>query len=169
MIKFRLYFDKDKEEAFLNKMVSKGYAMRRGLLGIYCFDKCDIGEYTYRIELMKFKKSEQEKDYKEMIIETGVEPVQSNKPWIYFRKKGEFQLYTDNESKIEHYSRIKKNFINLTICITVLNLPQLMLFLSNRRNIHIPAVLINGITLSVFFIQVYKCNKKIETLRSENL
>ena len=38
MIKFRLYYDKDKEEEFLNNMVQKGYAMTHIFLGVYWFE-----------------------------------------------------------------------------------------------------------------------------------
>ncbi|MEI2803100.1 MAG: hypothetical protein V9E84_05200 [Trichococcus flocculiformis] len=39
MKKFKLYYDKDKEEAFLNDMSAKGYAMKRFFLGIVYFRK----------------------------------------------------------------------------------------------------------------------------------
>ena len=52
MKKFKLYYDKDKEEAFLNEMSAKGYAMKRFFLGLYTFEKCRPGEYTYRVDLI---------------------------------------------------------------------------------------------------------------------
>lgn len=39
MKKFKLYYDKDKEEAFLNDMSAKGHAMKRFFLGDVYFRK----------------------------------------------------------------------------------------------------------------------------------
>ena len=50
MIRFRLYFDKDKETAWLNEMSRRGWAMNGFFAGFYRFEKCDPGEYIYQID-----------------------------------------------------------------------------------------------------------------------
>lgn len=71
IIKFRLYSDKDLEEGFLNDMVAKGYAMTKLRLGVYWFEKCEPGEYTYKIDLVNDKDKNQRKEYYDLICETG--------------------------------------------------------------------------------------------------
>ena len=51
MRKFRLYYDKDKEEIWLNQMCSKGWGMTRFFMGVYTFEPCIPDEYTYQVDL----------------------------------------------------------------------------------------------------------------------
>ena len=51
MIKFRLYYDKDKMTEYLNEMSRKGYAMTGFCVGFYRFDRCLPGEYIYQIDI----------------------------------------------------------------------------------------------------------------------
>ena len=50
MIKFKLYFDKDAETAWLNEMCAQGWAMQSFFAGFYTFEKCEPGEYIYQID-----------------------------------------------------------------------------------------------------------------------
>lgn len=117
MIKFRLYFDKDKETTWLNEMAANGYAMTGFFAGFYTFDKCEPGEYMYQIDLGNrcFSVSN---DYREFMEENHIEIVQPWGFWIILRKHakdGEFQLYTDVDSSIEHYTKIRNMFKIVTI------------------------------------------------------
>lgn len=112
MIKFRLYFDKDKEIVWLNKMAAKGYAMTGFFAGFYTFEKCEPGEYVYQVDFGDrfFKVSN---DYREFMEETGIEIVQTWGFWVILRKKadeGAFELYTDVDSQIAHYTKIRNMF-----------------------------------------------------------
>lgn len=112
MVKFRLYFDKDEETVWLNEMAARGYAMKRFFAGFYWFEQCEPGEYVYQVDLGNrlFSVSD---DYREFMEDTGVEIVQSWGFWVILRRpasEGEFQLYTDVDSSIEHYSRIRRMF-----------------------------------------------------------
>ena len=51
MKKFRLHFDKDKEERWLDEMSQKGWAMVEYFAGIYVFVPCKPGAYTYRVDI----------------------------------------------------------------------------------------------------------------------
>lgn len=117
MIKFRLYFDKDKETAWLNEMSNQGYALTDFFMGFYVFQKCEKGQYTYQIDFGNqfFSVS---KDYREFMADAGIEIVQTWGFWVFLRKpssEGEFQLYTDVDSQIEHYSKIRSMFKAVTI------------------------------------------------------
>lgn len=117
MIKFRLYFDKDKETTWLNEMADRGYAMKNFFSGFYRFEKCEPGQYVYQVDFGSRLFSVAE-DYREFMEETGVEIVQTWGFWVILRKlasEGEFRLYTDVDSNIEHYTKIRNMFKVATI------------------------------------------------------
>lgn len=117
MIKFRLYFDKDKETIWLNKMSEAGLSMTGFFAGFYRFEKCEPGKYVYQIDFGE-KLFAVTNDYREFMEETGVEIVQTWGFWIILRKlasEGEFLLYTDVDSSIEHYTKIRTMFKVVTI------------------------------------------------------
>lgn len=112
MIKFRMYWDKDEETKWLNEMAQKGWAMTSFCAGFYTFEECTKGKWSYQIDFgEKFGRCTE--DYRDFMREAGIEIVQNWGYWIILRKpadEGEFQLYTDVESSIEHYSKILKMF-----------------------------------------------------------
>ena len=56
MRKFRLYYDKEKEEEWLNEMCRKGWGMTNFFLGFYTFEPCASGEYTYQVDFPDFQR-----------------------------------------------------------------------------------------------------------------
>lgn len=168
MIKFRWYYDKDREEEFLNEMVSKGYAMTRFFLGVYWFEKCKPGEYTYRVDIIRDKDTKQKNEFYDLIRETGGELVETWGVWAFFRKKGAFELYSDNESKIEQYSRIQRTFLILGICETLILPSQWSNYLNYNSNFSLYFAIPLSIVCVTFFYQVYKCQRKIISLKKEN-
>lgn len=112
MIKFRMYYDKDKGTRWLNEMAQKGYAMTGFFAGFWQFDTCEPGKYTYQVDFSD-RFCSVSTDYREFMKETGIEVVSCWGPWAYLRKEasaGEFQLYTDVDSSIEHYTKILRMF-----------------------------------------------------------
>ena len=112
MTKFKLYFDTEKETEWLNEMSAKGYALTDYCWGVYSFEKCLPGEYIYQIDIVDgfFNVDD---DYRKFMEEIGVELVCMWSCWAILRKKaadGPFRLYTDAESSIEHYSKIRQLF-----------------------------------------------------------
>lgn len=112
MVKFRLYYDKDKETEWLNQMSDDGYAMKSFFAGFYGFEPCEKGEWRYQVDIGQgfggVKSS-----YREFMEEMGVEVVQCWGPWVTLRKKaadGEFELYTDVDSQIGQYKKISLMF-----------------------------------------------------------
>lgn len=113
MIKFRIYYDKDKETDWLNEMAQIGYAMTGFFAGFYTFEKCEPAEWEYQIDLGRVTK-----DYREFMEDAGIEIVQTWAAWIMLRRKKRdepFQLYTDVDSSIEHYKKIRTIFKIATI------------------------------------------------------
>ena len=117
MIRFKLYYDKDKETVWLNQMASEGWALKSFFAGFYKFEPCRKGEYIYQIDLGDTLYSVSD-EYRELMGELGVEIVVLWGYWIILRKRaadGPFELYTDVESKIEHYRKIRRMFKAVTI------------------------------------------------------
>ena len=117
MIKFKLYFDKDKETQWLNEMSQKGWAMTGFFAGFYRFEPCEKGKYSYQIDFGNefFSVSD---DYREFMSDSDIEIIQSWGFWVFLRKlssEGEFQLYTDVDSQIEHYKKIRNMFKAVTV------------------------------------------------------
>ena len=117
MIKFKLYFDKDKETRWLNDMADQGWAMNGFFAGFYRFEPCEKGKYTYQIDFGNefFSVSD---DYREFMSDSDIEIIQSWGFWVFLRKlssEGEFQLYTDVDSQIEHYKKIRNMFKAVTV------------------------------------------------------
>lgn len=112
MIKFRLYYDKDKETLWLNEMADQGYAMIGFFCGFYTFEKCEPGEYRYQVDFAE-KPFGLSTNYREFMKEMNIEIVLQWFFWVILRKKaseGEFQLYTDVDSSIAHYKKIRTMF-----------------------------------------------------------
>lgn len=126
MIKFKLFFDTEKETKWLNEMSAKGYGLTDYGWGIYSFEKCLPGEYVYQIDIVDgFFNADD--DYREFMENIGVELVCMWGCWVILRKRaadGPFRLYTDVESGIEHYSQIRVLFrvaiAILTFCLATL-------------------------------------------------
>lgn len=117
MIKFRLYFDKDKETEWINKLAAEGLSLTGFFAGFYNFEKCDPGKYTYQIDFGE-KFFAVTDSYREFMEENNIEIVQTWGYWIILRKHtsdDKFKLYTDVDSSIEHYSKIKTMFKIVTI------------------------------------------------------
>lgn len=109
---FRMMLDKDKETAWLNEMADKGHAMTGFCAGFYYFEDCQPGEYLYQVDFTDglFRVSQ---DYRQFMTEMGVEVVALWGFWVVLRRKaaeGEFTLYTDVETMIEHYRKIRRMF-----------------------------------------------------------
>ena len=89
MIKFRLYYDKDKETLWLNEMADQGYAMTGFFAGFYTFEKCEPGEYRYQVDFSE-KLFALGTDYREFMKEMNIEIVQQWFFWIILPVKGNF-------------------------------------------------------------------------------
>lgn len=112
LTRFRWFYNTDKETEWLNRMAEQGWAMTDFFLGFYRFEKCEPGEYIYQIDDTEklFGVSE---DYRQFMEETGTETVCAWGFFVFLRRKAEegpFQLYTDVESTITHYTKIRDKF-----------------------------------------------------------
>lgn len=117
MIRFRLYFDKDKEATWLNEMADNGHAMTGFFMGFYKFTDCEPGKYEYAVDFSD-SFGEVKEEYRDLMKDMNIEIVQLWGQWVILRKlkaDGPLVLYSDVDSQIEHYSKIKKMFKVVTI------------------------------------------------------
>ncbi len=163
-------WDFDKEEAWLNEMAAKGLC----LMGVgwcrYEFEECEPGEYGIRLEFLDNLVTHPESEkYIEFIESTGAEHVGSWMRWVYFRKKktdGDFELFSDNASKIKHLTRV----INF---ILVLGIANLLVGVGNTVNAAINAPELMFFPIINFILGIlamwgcYRLHKKRKKLKEE--
>lgn len=106
----------DKEEKWLCEMAAKGLCLVSAGFCKYEFEDCKPGEYRICLQFLdKVSHHPESQKYIEFMETTGAEHIGSFIRWVYFRKKatdGEFELFSDNESRIKYLSGVF-NFIFL--------------------------------------------------------
>ncbi len=167
MIKFRMYFDKDAETKWLNELCAQGYAMTHFFAGFYFFEQCEPGEYIYQVDLRE-KFGRVTNDYRELMTDAGIEIIQNWGYWVILRKKaceGDFELYTDTESKIEHYIKIRNMFKAVTILELVVYIIELLAAIWGGAKLGYLFAGIILILIVVLLRAVLKTNEVIHQLR----
>jgi len=108
---YRLYWDFEKEERWLNEMAAKGLNLSSFFMGVYRFEQGQPGEWIYRIELLpEMPQLPAGREYRKFMEDTGVQTVAVNGRWVYFRRPaadGPFDLFSDLDSRITHYERVR--------------------------------------------------------------
>ncbi len=108
------------EEKWINEMSEQGLHLVDAGRFRYVFEEGEPGAYRYRLELLQYYPNHPESaDYIAFMEETGAEYVDHVDRWVYFRKKaadGEFDLYSDINSRIAHVQRIL-NMIRLLAAV----------------------------------------------------
>lgn len=96
----------EKEDAWLNGMAMSGWVLESVGFSTYQFRACEPGSYTVRLECCP-----RDEGSITFMEETGAEFIGRVAQWAYFRKKtvwGEFQIFSDLDSKLSHLDRIGK-------------------------------------------------------------
>lgn len=170
MKKFRLYYDKDKETTWLNEMAAQGYAMTSFVAGIYSFEACTPSKYIYQVD---FKENffEMSESYREFMRENEIEIVQTWGFWIFLRKlsnDGLFLLYTDIDSQIEHYTKIRNMFKGASLIMIICLLIQ-CICIAQEPDIIFLYILLGIACAFVFMIlhTAFKTNQKINELKEQ--
>lgn len=169
MKKFRLMLDSEVEIKWLNEMSEEGWKLTGFFAGFYTFEPCEKGKYVYQEDTTPtlFKVSD---DYKEFMNETGIEIVQAWGPWVILcqeKSKGEFELFSDYESKIAHQKKILKIFKVVTVLELVCFVVE-VLGAANGSRLAVYFAILIGLFLFAFCRMVFKTNIRINKLRAEN-
>lgn len=155
--KFKLTFDKDWEQNWLNEMCQQGWAFKSFSFGVYTFETCQPGEFIYQVDLMPGSgvQASDPDGYAEFMAETGVEVVARWFRWIILRKRAEdgpFEIYTDAESQIASYKSIRMMLCWGLMLELLCSAPTFRQLLSNDFD---PAINIFLCVVSVFFICIF--------------
>ena len=162
----------DKEEKWLNEMAAKGLALISVGWCRYDFEDCEPGEYTFKLELLKEKPDHPEsRKYIEFLESTGAEHVGSYLSWIYLRKKkelGEFELFSDLQSRIDHLSRMIRLLAILGAINLFAGLYNIILYFLIGEPVSLLG-LINIVILVFLTLGGSKLWRKREVLKKEQL
>ena len=111
--KWFFVWDFDKEEQWLNEMAMNGWVLCSVSFCTYTFERCEPGEYMVRLEMHGV-----DEDYIRFMEETGCEYIGRVFQWIYFRRSseyGEFDIFSDIDSRISHLNRIAISLLLIAI------------------------------------------------------
>ncbi|MCB8818368.1 DUF2812 domain-containing protein [Desulfosporosinus shakirovi] len=124
----------DIEEKWLNEMSTKGLQLTSVGLCKYVFEDGVPGEYLYRLELLNnLPFTVESQRYISFIEDTGAEHVGTLFRWVYFRKKadlGEFDLFSDIDSRIKHLSRLLVPLFVVGVCVFMTGIVNMSVFLN---------------------------------------
>ena len=170
MKKFKLYYDNDAEQAWLNEMCAKGWALKRFFLGQYEFVPCEPGAFIYQVDLLPGEglQAHDPEGYDQFMAEMGVEVVQHWGRWAILRKpseEGPFEVYTGAQSQIALYRRIRQMYAwvlaliaacSMTVWLHIAEIPWLGLF----GGFYI-------VMLAVFLYAILQRTRRIQALEAE--
>lgn len=116
---WKVYYDYRKEEEWINSLADRGLLLVDSFWCRYVFEDGTPGDYIYRVEFLDHRAKHPESiKYLKFLEETGVEHIASYMHWVTLRKKkadGDFELYTDLDSKIKRCGRIMRWFLALSV------------------------------------------------------
>lgn len=171
MHKWFWVWDFEKEEKWLNEMSAKGLQLVAIGFCKYIFEETIKGEYTYRLELLENAPSNSESiSYIRFLEETGVEYIGSLMRWAYFRKKvadGAFEIYSDIDSKISHYKRIRFLIFAVTLINVVPAFSYLYNYIENRHSVNFDSRIFSLLLTLLIGLGIFKVSKKISMLKKE--
>lgn len=170
MRKVRAFLNIEKEIKWLNEMANEGWNFTGYTLFVYSFEKCEPGEYEYQTDTSdKFGKCSER--YRYFMEEAGIDVVCCWGPWVMLRRKKSeepFELYTDDESKLEHFIRVNRIFKTVAIIELICLLVNIYPAIEYTNTANIVACLIGGIFSGVFINMVLVYNNKIQRIKNEN-
>lgn len=169
MKKFRLYLDTEKEIKWLNELSEQGWKLKSFFAGVYTFEECEKGRYLYQEDTTDtlFKVSDK---YREFMNDAGIEIVQVWGPWVILcqeKSKGDFELFTDYESKIENQKKILKIFKAVTIIEFICFVLEVLCAVEGTTAAAFFAIII-GLFLFAFCRMAFITKANINRLRAEN-
>ena len=110
MKKFKIFFDIEKEEQWLNEQLQKGYRCTNiSGLGIYTFEKTDK-RYVMRLDYQDYLSKKKFEEYKGIYEDFGWNYIKGY--WLggirYWQKEDDDQneIFSDRQSKGNYYKRL---------------------------------------------------------------
>ncbi|MGG2073431.1 DUF2812 domain-containing protein [Lysinibacillus irui] len=120
MIKFKVFFDIEKEERWLNEMLTKGWVCSNiNSAGLYTFQQTKDFEQVIRIDCQQDLRGEKKVIYMQLHEDFGwrllkVKSYDGTYYWVK-SKDGHDDLFSDHDSHIAKYKRLMKHASNWAI------------------------------------------------------
>ena len=168
MRKFKLMFDKDKEIEWLNAMCQNGWALKRFKYGLYTFEPCVPGEYVFDTDLNDNVLT-LSSGYRELLKEMDIEFLCCSGFWFLVRRKasyGPLELYTDYESKIGQYRKIRNMFKAVAILELLVMYMQLYAYWMDRDWIFLAAAVVLFLMFFTLLRGAIAMNERVEQLKA---
>ena len=166
MKKFRIFYDKDAETDWLNKLSDQGYQLKNFKLGMYEFEERDPGKYLYMVDLIDRANFDLEA-YTAPLQAVGIEVISHFGNYVYIRKlkkNGPFRIEKPVEDQIAQYNRTGLMFIAMMFVEYLAGMVELIGGILTHRPVPfiIGAVLI---VLGTLFLRiVIRIGKKVNKL-----
>ena len=94
---FRYCLNHKADEAYMEKMCRAGWAAAALVEGVWTFEPCKPGQYTYRVAYLRGKSGAQVEQLKAELAGRGIEFVSRYSFWAIFRSEKDFALYAPEE------------------------------------------------------------------------
>ena len=153
-------WDFDKEERWLNTMAQQGWVLDKLGFCRYEFVRCEPGEYIVRLEMR-----EHDEAYLGFMADAGAEYVGRMVKWIYFRRKaehGQFDIFSDLDSKIAHLDRMCQT-------MKILGIANLVIGLANSLNPVVDFGWVNLLCATLLMYALGRIEGKKEALEKDRL
>lgn len=170
---YKLFFiwDYEKEEKWINEMSQKGLQLKRVGFCNYWFEEIDAN-LTYRIELLPSGVNTPEsKEYIEFLSELDIQVVAVYTNFIYIRKNGDFELFSDEESRKKYLASLR-NYASRFALLSLANLLLPVLYILFLRNAAVNMILlmlglVNFTLLLLFIYAIVRIQRKIRELNKD--
>lgn len=162
MKKFKIFFDYEKEERWINAMCAQGWHLKKISLFVFTFERNEPGLYVYRNILMYHLG---DKDYSEFLTKLGIEFVCVYGNIVYLRKRadaGMFEFDSGNQMRLQNINQVYWPlviffFMNLLVGFTNAS------FIKGARDEFLGWVnIIVAIVISIPLYFVYKIRKNLK-------
>lgn len=159
----RIYFiwDFEKEIDWLNEMSMKGWILEKVGFVTYFFKKGNFDEYSINLEVKN-----SDPDYLELMKELNIEYIGSISNKSYYRRKklyGNFDLYSDLDSKIFQLEKVEK----LLLILAIANLTSALANIIINRNISTFVGIFNILVFALLIYALGRINSKKDNLKTQ--
>ena len=170
IFKFFTMGEYDKKEKWINRMCSKGYALKTCGICRFVFEPCNPDEYYYSLELLENIPSHtvNEDFFNYLMDEWNVEYVCKYRNWFFFRRKksyGKFSLFNNTKAKVYYFYRVLRFRLLMFLLLVGLGLFSL-LYSSHGSYDETFASLLFSIALIITIINIPTFSKYIKLKKS---
>ena len=169
MKKFRIFFDKDQEKEWLDRMSDQGQQMVSFKMGMFEFEAGEPGAYYYYVDLIDRANFDLE-EYTRTLNKVGIEVLSQFGNYVYIRKpraNGPFKVSKPVFDQIAQYNRIGLMLMLMMFVELLAGLVELIGGILTHRPLPfiIGAVLV---ALGIYFLTiVIRIGKKVQKLEGK--